>query len=91
MRVNCCLFSLPIRRQGLAAAAGEVAMEEEGEEEQEATGSLKFCGLSVSSSVLQCVAVCCSVLQYDAMWPIGEFISVAVCSVLQCLAVCSSV
>jgi len=34
--------------------------------------------ISISAGVLQCVAVCCSVLQ-------------ACCSVLQCVAVCCSV
>ena len=38
-----------------------------------------FCTLvSCSCSVLQCVAVCCSVLQFGAVW----------CSVAQCVAVC---
>jgi len=37
--------------------------------------------------VLQCGAVCCSVLQYD----LAPNLSIVCCSVLQCVAVCCSV
>jgi len=40
--------------------------------------------------VLQCVAVCCSVLQFVVKWS-SLFIVAACCSVLQCAAVCCSV
>jgi len=38
--------------------------------------------------VLQCVAVCCSVLQFDVS---GLLCRTLCCSVLQCVAVCCSV
>jgi len=42
---------------------------------------VQYCEVSQTDSVLQCVAVCCSVLQCVAVC----------CSVLQCVAVCCSV
>ena len=49
--------------------------------------------------MLQCVAVCCSVLQYEDSWDSHVCCCVAMmlqcvvvcCSVLQCVAVCCSV
>jgi len=45
----------------------------------------------VRCSALQCVAMCCSVLQYSGEWQYSVPYVVACCSALQCVAVCRSV
>jgi len=49
-------------------------------------------GDAVCCSVLQCVELCCSVLQYAAVYfPLGPMRELQHVSVLQCVAVCCSV
>jgi len=51
---------------------------------------LSDCGVAVCCSVLQCVAVCCSVLCCSVLQCVVVCCSVLCCSVLQCAVVCCS-
>jgi len=54
---------------------------EDGEREED--------GAQAEESALQCVAVCCSVLQCFAAW--YSVLSAATCTVRECVAVCCGV
>jgi len=53
-------------------------------------GPMTFCTSvsSLPSTVLQCIAVCCSVPHFVACVPVFQVFQVMCCSVLQCVAVC---